>query len=157
MLETICFNFTSRMPFPYVIKMCRMVKGEHFSYLGCIHILTSSKASKTLSKFAWRLAIDRYRHPSSMGCREFTPSFSFRTLVNLMFPPHTVAVACIYLAGLLSSFEQEAPASQGGNLRTALQIVEFFKNPGEWESTFKCHVEDLDGEYLSIFSQDDPR
>lgn len=26
-LETICFNFTSRMPFPYVIKIGRELKG----------------------------------------------------------------------------------------------------------------------------------
>ncbi|KAJ4491485.1 cyclin-like protein [Lentinula edodes] len=43
-LETICFNFTSRMPFSYVIKMGRA--------LG---------ASKKLTKLAWRLAIDSHR------------------------------------------------------------------------------------------------
>ncbi|THG99671.1 hypothetical protein EW026_g2729 [Hermanssonia centrifuga] len=41
-LETICFNFTSKMPFPYVIKV-----GRAFS------------ATKKLTKLAWRLAIDR--------------------------------------------------------------------------------------------------
>jgi CTD kinase subunit beta len=35
-LETICFNFTSKMPFPYVIKVGRCLKGvslflSHFS------------------------------------------------------------------------------------------------------------------------------
>ncbi|KAI9464171.1 cyclin-like protein [Boletus coccyginus] len=43
-LETICFNFTSKMPFPYVFKLGRK--------LG---------ASKMLIKFAWRLAIDCHR------------------------------------------------------------------------------------------------
>ncbi|KIJ62053.1 hypothetical protein HYDPIDRAFT_136982 [Hydnomerulius pinastri MD-312] len=43
-LETICFNFTSKMPFPYVIKLGRK--------LG---------ASKKLIKFAWRLTIDCHR------------------------------------------------------------------------------------------------
>ncbi|KAH7890729.1 cyclin-like protein [Phlebopus sp. FC_14] len=43
-LETICFNFTSKMPFPYVIKLGRK--------LG---------ASKKLIKSAWRLAIDCHR------------------------------------------------------------------------------------------------
>ncbi|KAG7088334.1 hypothetical protein E1B28_012341 [Marasmius oreades] len=43
-LETICFNFTSRMPFPYVIKIGRE--------LG---------ADKKVTKLAWRLAIDSHR------------------------------------------------------------------------------------------------
>ncbi|KIJ20835.1 hypothetical protein PAXINDRAFT_95829 [Paxillus involutus ATCC 200175] len=43
-LETICFNFTSKMPFPYVIKLGRK--------LG---------ASKKLIKAAWRLTIDCHR------------------------------------------------------------------------------------------------
>ncbi|KAJ3799039.1 cyclin-like protein [Lentinula aff. detonsa] len=43
-LETICFNFTSRMAFPYVIKMGRA--------LG---------AGKKMTKLAWRLAIDSHR------------------------------------------------------------------------------------------------
>jgi CTD kinase subunit beta len=42
-LETICFNFTSRMAFPYVIKIGRVLK-----------------ASKRLTKFAWRIATDWY-------------------------------------------------------------------------------------------------
>ncbi|KAK0503929.1 cyclin-like protein [Armillaria luteobubalina] len=44
MLETICFNFTSRMPFPYVIKIGRA--------LG---------ATKQIIKLAWRLAVDSHR------------------------------------------------------------------------------------------------
>ncbi|KAG6334610.1 hypothetical protein ID866_4486 [Astraeus odoratus] len=43
-LETICFNFTSRLPFPYVIKLGKK--------LG---------ASKKLIKFAWRLTVDSHR------------------------------------------------------------------------------------------------
>ncbi|KAF8449066.1 cyclin-like protein [Boletus edulis BED1] len=43
-LETICFNFTSKMSFPYVFKIGRK--------LG---------ASKLLIKFAWRLMIDSHR------------------------------------------------------------------------------------------------
>ncbi|KAF8631401.1 hypothetical protein AX15_002409 [Amanita polypyramis BW_CC] len=43
-LETICFNFTSRLPFPYVIKMARN--------LG---------ATKKLTKLAWRIAIDSHK------------------------------------------------------------------------------------------------
>lgn len=44
MLESICFNFTSRIPFPYVIKIGRA--------LG---------ADKKLVKLAWRIAVDSHR------------------------------------------------------------------------------------------------
>ncbi|KAL5492759.1 CTK2_1 [Sanghuangporus weigelae] len=40
-LETVCFNFTVRMSFPYVIKIGRVLR-----------------ASKSLTRFAWRLAVD---------------------------------------------------------------------------------------------------
>lgn len=30
-LETISFNFTSRMPFPYIIKMSRALRGNHIA------------------------------------------------------------------------------------------------------------------------------
>ncbi|KIM56491.1 hypothetical protein SCLCIDRAFT_1220290 [Scleroderma citrinum Foug A] len=43
-LETICFNFTSSLPFPYVIKLGKK--------LG---------VSKKLIKFAWRLTVDSHR------------------------------------------------------------------------------------------------
>ncbi|EIW79195.1 cyclin-like protein [Coniophora puteana RWD-64-598 SS2] len=43
-LETICFNFTSRMAFPYVIKLGRTLN-----------------ASKALIKLAWRLSVDVHR------------------------------------------------------------------------------------------------
>ncbi|KAI0689053.1 cyclin-like protein [Cytidiella melzeri] len=111
MLETICFNFTSRMPFPYVIKISRGLK-----------------VSKKVSKLAWRLAID-----------------SFRTLVNLMFPPHVVAIACVYLAARLSWFEQDPnsiPTEAG--CRNAQEVVSLLSANGSWERKYKSHVEDLD-------------
>lgn len=42
-LETICFNFTVQMAFPYVIKFGKELR-----------------ATKDLTKLAWRLAADRY-------------------------------------------------------------------------------------------------
>ena len=45
-LETVCFNFTVRMSFPYVIKIGRALR-----------------ASKSLTRFAWRLAVDRFVDP----------------------------------------------------------------------------------------------
>ncbi|RXW24406.1 hypothetical protein EST38_g1431 [Candolleomyces aberdarensis] len=43
-LETICFNFTAKLPFPYVIKMGRALR-----------------VSKALIQFGWRIASDCHR------------------------------------------------------------------------------------------------
>ncbi|KAA1469897.1 cyclin-like protein [Dentipellis sp. KUC8613] len=110
-LETICFNFTSRMPFPYVIKVARALK-----------------VSKRLSKLAWRLTID-----------------SQRTLVPLQFPPHVVAVACIYLAALLSTFERtEPPAEPEPGCVSDQELVSMLQNHGPWERKFQAQIEDLE-------------
>ncbi|KAJ8080487.1 RNA polymerase II C-terminal domain kinase beta subunit [Marasmius tenuissimus] len=106
-LETICFNFTSRMPFPYVIKI-----GKELG------------ADKNLTKLAWRLAID-----------------SHRTLVPIQYPPHTVALGGIYVASLLSSFEQEPASSEA---RSAHKIAAILGQHGPWEAKFQSHVEDLE-------------
>nr|GAT60276.1 predicted protein [Mycena chlorophos] len=105
LLETVCFNFTSRMPFPYVIKL-----GKAFG------------ASKQLTKLAWRLTIDCHR-----------------TLVPLQFPPHIVALAGLYSAALLSSFEQP----DGGD-KTAHAIAEKLGQNGEWEEKYQAQVDDLE-------------
>ncbi|KAH8109802.1 cyclin-like protein [Phellopilus nigrolimitatus] len=109
-LETICFNFTVRMPFPYVIKISR-----------------SLGASKKLTKLAWRLAVD-----------------SSRTLAPLQYPPHVVALACIYLAALLSSFEQPAPIDIAPDEHSDHELAKTLGHRGDWESTYKACVEDLE-------------
>ena len=62
-----------------------------------------------------------------------------------MFPPHVVALAALYLAALLSSFEQGTSAEQEG-FHTSHEIAHTLGNPGEWENQCQAHVEDLDGE-----------
>jgi len=108
-LETICFNFTSRMAFPYVIKLGR-----------------TFKATKKLTKLAWRLAID-----------------SHRTLVPIQYPPHVVALGGLYVAALLSSFEQPMAAERPG-YKTSHQIAAILSRRGEWEQKFQAQVEDLE-------------
>ncbi|PFH54113.1 hypothetical protein AMATHDRAFT_136094 [Amanita thiersii Skay4041] len=108
-LETICFNFTSRMPYPYVIKISRGLK-----------------ATKKLTKFAWRLAID-----------------SHRTLLPVQYPPHTMALGSIYVAALLSSFEQP-PEEFSEDCYTAQQITEILGKRGNWERKYQSQVEDLE-------------
>ncbi|KIK57272.1 hypothetical protein GYMLUDRAFT_75771 [Collybiopsis luxurians FD-317 M1] len=105
-LETICFNFTSRMPFSYVIKMGRALGAE-----------------KKLTKLAWRLAID-----------------SHRTFIPVEYPPHTVALGSLYVAAILSSFEQPESEEQQANLKMAGTLGQH----GEWEDRFQAHLEDLE-------------
>ena len=60
-LETICFNFTAKLPFPYVtIKLGKELKGvlEILRLSDLIFELERHAASKKLVKFAWRIAID---------------------------------------------------------------------------------------------------
>ncbi|CAE6391103.1 unnamed protein product [Rhizoctonia solani] len=117
-LETICFNFRVRLPFSYVIKMCR-----------------EFHASKDLAKLAWRLSID-----------------SNRTLVALQFPPHTIALGCIYLAALLMSTDPNGPVtsptyeSREHSFRgdDPSMIVAKLAHPGEWETKFYSRVEQLE-------------
>jgi CTD kinase subunit beta len=58
-LETICFNFRVRLPFSYVIKMCREFHGKLIAHCSWV-VDNTSAASKELAKLAWRLSIDRY-------------------------------------------------------------------------------------------------
>ncbi|KIJ54574.1 hypothetical protein M422DRAFT_24513 [Sphaerobolus stellatus SS14] len=109
-LEMICFNFTSRMSFPYIIKLGRAVG-----------------ASKHLINLAWRLATD-----------------SYRTMAPLLYPPHSVAVASIYLSGLLLSFEYSGNSEETtSNSRTSAEVAEFLGKPGDWEKRFHIRLEDL--------------
>ncbi|KAK7056895.1 RNA polymerase II C-terminal domain kinase beta subunit [Paramarasmius palmivorus] len=94
-LETICFNFTSRMPFPYVIKIGRALGGTDFG-----------EVDKKLTKLAWRLAID-----------------SHRTLVPIQYPPHTVALGSLYVAALLSSFESDPNSPEARNGHEIAQLL----------------------------------
>ena len=130
-LETICFNFTSKMPFPFAIKFGRYFNGSFilFSLLVSLLILTLS-VSKVLTKFAWRLTVDAYR-----------------THVPLMYPPHTVALGCLYLAALLISFEQTPPPPSQTfqqQAMTPLQLISLLARGGEWEEQFNIDADHLE-------------
>ncbi|PAV16818.1 cyclin [Pyrrhoderma noxium] len=107
-IETISFNFTVRMPFPYVIKFSR-----------------SLNISKKLARFAWRLASD-----------------SSRTFAPLQYPPHVVAMGCIYLAALLKSFER--PPERPSTFRSSHELVSLLTQSREWESKYRVCIEDLE-------------
>ncbi|QRV92530.1 Cyclin, N-terminal domain [Ceratobasidium sp. AG-Ba] len=104
-----------------------------FSYV--IKLSRGLHASKELAKLAWRLSID-----------------SNRTLVSLQYPPHTIALGCIYLAALLMSADPNAAAvSPSYDTREhsfrrddPAMIVATLTHPGEWENKFFSRVEHLE-------------
>jgi CTD kinase subunit beta len=99
-----------------------------------------------LSKFAWRLTIDRWGLRSPFTIFPKIEAFpSQRTLVALQFPPHVVAIACIYLAALLSTFEQN-DTNGPGETQNNLKIVTTLRDHGPWEKKFQAQVDDLEGE-----------
>ena len=62
----------------------------------------------------------------------------------LQYPPHVVAIACIYLAALLSTFEQ-SEARPPANCRGNHEIVAMLGDHGPWEKQFQAQVDDLEG------------
>ena len=63
----------------------------------------------------------------------------------LQYPPHVVAIACLYLAALLSTFEQSEAQIPPG-CRSNREIVTILGDHGPWEKTFQAQVDDLEGE-----------
>ncbi|KDQ11147.1 hypothetical protein BOTBODRAFT_163206 [Botryobasidium botryosum FD-172 SS1] len=95
-----------------------------FSYV--IKIGRAIGATKDLVKLAWRLAID-----------------SHRTVAPLEFPPHTIALASIYLAALLTSFEVGGASPVPDGTRSSHEIAAILGSNGDWESKYHAHVREL--------------
>jgi CTD kinase subunit beta len=97
-----------------------------------------------MTKLAWRLTVDTQR-----------------TLVILEYPPHVVALACIYISALLSSFERPPPppppehpnmdmdGASSTQDRTAHEVATLLSVTGTWEQQYQARTEDLDGKALS--------
>jgi CTD kinase subunit beta len=62
----------------------------------------------------------------------------------LEYPPHAIALASIYLAGLLATFEVVAPALSDEMVKTKA-IVDLLSARGEWEDKYLVKVDDLEG------------
>lgn len=71
---------------------------------------------------------------------------SHRTLLPIQYPPHTIALGSIYVAALLSSFEQPASPTREG-FRTSGNIASSLGKRGDWEKKFQSQVEDLEGKF----------
>ncbi|KAL9552343.1 hypothetical protein MBANPS3_003804 [Mucor bainieri] len=80
LLETLSFDFQLRHPYEYVIKFIKWIQA-----------FQPALDSKRLAKKAYSLAVD-----------------SYKTLVCIEFPAHTIAAGCIYLASHLLKDEDES-------------------------------------------------
>lgn len=155
MLETVCFNFNSRMCFPYVIKLGKYFGGTPvyslspfaLSHLSCV-------ASKETTKMAWRLAADSYVSSTGLLLLLLTGITRHRTLVPLQYPPHVIALGGLYLAGLLSSFDPNStpPRVDLQNTSTVHPLVTQLGNSGDWETKLQAKSADLEGATLSVWS-----
>lgn len=64
--------------------------------------------------------------------------------MNLSYPPHVVALGCLYLAALLSSFEQ-SPSEEPEGHHSAHDIATTLGSRGSWEQKYQSQVGDLEG------------
>jgi len=111
-----------------ILEMICFNFGTRMSFSYTIKVCRTLGCSKDLTKIAWHLAVD-----------------SHRTLIPLQYPPHTIALACVYLAALLTSFDTPAtPRSDGDPYVASHEISAILGDHGSWEKKFNAHVEDLE-------------
>ena len=69
---------------------------------------------------------------------------SHRTLVPVQYPPHVVALGCLYTAALLSS--AEPPHSlEPSDIASSQRIFNMLNKKGDWEEKLMSQVGDLEG------------
>jgi CTD kinase subunit beta len=79
--------------------------------------------------------------------------------VPLQYPPHVIALSSLYVAALLSSFEQphpdpngDAPTTTGStSSHSAHELAATLGQSGEWEARYHVWAEDIDGAVFSFF------
>jgi hypothetical protein len=134
------------MPFPYVIKIGRALGGKCSTVLfhtrGDSFNTSDEKVDKTILALGYRLV--RLRQNTYFSIVHLHALTSHRTLLPIQYPPHTIALGSIYVAALLSSFEQPASPSREG-FRTSEDIASTLRKRGGWEKKFQSQVEDLEG------------
>ena len=69
-----------------------------------------------------------------------------------MYPPHTVALGCLYLAALLITFEQPPPPSQASQQQAmaSSQLISLLTQGGEWEDQFNIDADHLERELVVL-------
>ncbi|OBZ87338.1 Cyclin-T1-4 [Choanephora cucurbitarum] len=102
LLEALCFDFQLRHPYEYIVKFIKWIQA-----------FQSSLDGKRLAKKAYQLAVD-----------------SYKTLVCVEYPAHTIAAGSIYLASLLLKDEDES--------------FEGLKESEPWDQHFLSRMEDIE-------------
>lgn len=118
LLETVCFDF----------GLGRQAGGKDvFGYV--VAIGRHLRSSSSLIHLAFRLAID-----------------SHRTLVGLTYPPHIIALGCLYLASIfdLSHSQASLTISTSGDQQVDSQQVEPRFEAG-WADAFEVELDDIEG------------
>lgn len=109
LLETLSFGFQFRHPYEYIIKFTKWVQG-----------FQTNLDSKRLAKKAYQVAID-----------------SYKTLLCVEYPAHTIAAGCIYLASRLLK-EQDS-------------LFQALPDDKPWDQYFLSRMEDIEGKNISDF------
>ena len=68
-----------------------------------------------------------------------------------MYPPHTVALGCLYLAALFITFEQllpPTPQTFQPEAMTPSQLISLLTQGGEWEDRFNFDVDHLERKFI---------
>ena len=63
----------------------------------------------------------------------------------LLFPPHVIAVASIYLAARLDSMDGAGGAQAADGQRSSQEVSELLRNRGPWEEKYRTDARDLEG------------
>jgi len=63
----------------------------------------------------------------------------------LLFPPHVIAIASIFLAARLDSLDGAGGASATDGQRSSQEISELLGNRGSWEQKYRTEARDLEG------------
>jgi CTD kinase subunit beta len=67
-------------------------------------------------------------------------------MIPLLFPPHVIAVASIYLAARLDSVDGAGGTPAADGQRSSQEVSEFLGNRGSWEQKYRTEVQDLEGD-----------
>ena len=78
------------------------------------------------------------------------PERRLAPFVPISYPPHVVALGSLYVAAILTSFEQLEqpegdPEKTDNDIKLAGKTTGLLGQPGDWEQRFQVHLEDLEG------------
>lgn len=67
-------------------------------------------------------------------------------MMPLLFPPHVIAVASIYLAARLDSIDGAGGSLATDGQKSSQEVSELLGNRGPWEQKYRTEAQDLEGD-----------